>query len=189
MSLDGSTLPPSSQQWLPKTSLLSPNARQGSSVEGTQDAIISHSPGSYSTHRPTHFQVEEVPPPGKRPFGWTTRYRGTTAACSTGGKVGDISGRAHPHTQQLPCWRHLPDEAKDVTHAPSCHRLGTAMLHLPRESRASQPQGISENHFQRDKGRTQEAQPDGRGNPGALPRGRLHLHHQVGVLYSRRALR
>lgn len=80
MSLDGSTLPPSSQQWLPKTSLLSPNARQGSSVEGTQDAIISHSPGSYSTHRPTHFQVEEVPPPGKRPFGWTICYRGTTAA-------------------------------------------------------------------------------------------------------------
>lgn len=93
MSLDGSTLPPSSQQWLPKTSLLSPNARQGSSVE---DAIISHSPGSYSTHRPTHFQVEEVPPPGKRPFGRTMCYGGTTAACSTGGKVGGISGRPHP---------------------------------------------------------------------------------------------
>lgn len=181
MSLDGSTLPPSSQQWLPKTSLLSPNARQGSSVE---DAIISHSPGSYSTHRPTHFQVEEVPPLQERdPLAGPCATEGPLQPAAPVGRW--VVFQEGP----IPCWRHLPHEAKDVTHAPSRHHLGTGMLHLPRESRAFQPQGISENHFQRDKGRTQETQPDGRGNPGALPPGQLHLHHQVGVLYSRRALR
>lgn len=93
-----------------------------------------------------------MPPPGMRPFGWTIQDRGSTAGCSTGGKVGDISGRSHPCMYQLPCCRHLPDKAKAVTHTPSCQHLGTGMLHLPGESRALQPRGSSENHLQREHG-------------------------------------
>lgn len=131
-----------------------------------QDAIVSHGPCSYSIHRPTHFQVKEVPSPGKSPFGWTTRCGGAIRARSAGRKVGDISGRPHPahtspgaegtclteprslHTHPaatLPCVRQPPPGYRDAS---------------PAQGRGEgfQPQGISENHFQRAEGRTGETE-------------------------------
>lgn len=85
MSLDSSTRSPSPLLAVPaQKPPLSSSESQCSNAEGMQDAIISHSPGSYSIHKPTHLQVEEVPSPAKSPFGWTTRYRGATGSCSAG---------------------------------------------------------------------------------------------------------
>lgn len=65
------------------------------------------------------------------------------------------------------------------------------MLHPPRgEERAFSHRASLKITFKEPGGeeRKLSQEIDGRGNPGALPPRRLHLHHQVGVLYSQRAL-
>lgn len=66
------------------------------------------------------------------------------------------------------------------------------MLHLPRAKEKSSSHRASLRTTFKEPGEEQRKlsqEINGRGNPGALPPGRLHLHHQVGVLYSRRAHR
>lgn len=104
-----------------------------------------------------------------RPFGWIKCYRGITAGCSPGGKVGDISGRwvTFPCMYQLPCCRHLPDEAKVVTAALTwVLRCFTSLG----RAKPSSHRGSSEKPLSK---RTQETQPDGKGET-------LELFHPAG---------